>query len=290
MRLVPKSATIVLAISISLASALQAQTLRPLETESAVLLPSGATQISIGTSYSRNGRFPAFTAPDFLRSQDLVTAPEVEIRIGAGGWAEIQVRYEFLYLDEQLRSGKSSDQFGGGDAELFTKVRFLRERENVPALGAIFGVKLPNADRGDRLGTDETDFSLLLLASKEVGPVTAHLNLGLEILGNPGKLNGDLDESGSGQDDPFNYSLALVSRPLFPSAAGPYDIRLLGSIEGKEGSRFDNDGNTVRLGTQVTRSGWTFYAGASAGLSGATEDFGLRGGLTYAFELERLFD
>ena len=57
---------------------------------------------------------------------------------------------------------------------------------------------------------------------------------------------------------------------------------------GQTGSRFDNDASALRVGTQVTHGGFTLYAGASAGLSGAAEDYGVMGGVLYAFEVERL--
>ncbi len=268
-----------------------AQSLRPLETETAVVLPSGATQISLGTSYFRNRRFPHFTKTGVLDSQDLFTAPELEVRIGAGDWVEFQLRYALIYLDEtrtQMGDTINSEEFGGGDAELFTKIRFVREGEQMPAIGAQFGIKLPNANRKKRLGTDETDFELQLLASKDFGPVAAHFNVGIQILGNPGDLDGDGNKADNGQDDPFVFSLAAVTAPILPEQTGAYAIRGLLSIDGKEGSRFDNDGFLVAGGLQVTRSDWTLYSGLSAGLSGATEDFGFRLGLTYAFELERL--
>lgn len=265
-----------------------AQTLRPLETETATVLPSGTMQVIAGTTYMRNRRWPAFTAPGFVDRQDVVTAPEIELRVGAGDWVEVQLRYELLYLDERRSDGTDFDKFGGGDAEIFTKVRFTREGETLPALGARFGVKLPNASRDDRLGTDETDFDIALLGSKTLGPVALHLNAGLQILGNPGELNGDPDESGSGQDDPFTLSIAAVTEPLFADHTGAYAFRGLLAFDLKEGSRFDNDGAAVSGGLQVTRNAWSVYGGASGGLSGAAEDFGLRLGVVYAFELERL--
>jgi len=186
MRIVPGSlVAAVFVLVLGPGARVDGQTLRPLETESATLLPSGSTQISLGTTYLRNRRFPAFTAPDFLNSQDLVTAPEVEVRIGAGNWVEFQLRYELLSLDESRSDGTKSNQFGGGDAEIFTKIRVLREGDRMPAVAAMFRIKLPNANRVDRLGTDETDFGLSILASKAIGPVTAHVNLGIQILGNP---------------------------------------------------------------------------------------------------------
>lgn len=289
MRIVPSSYLAALAVAIlSLAAGpAGAQTLRPLETETAAVLPSGTTQISLGTSYFRNRRYPHFTPKGFLDSQNFFTAPELEVRIGAGDWVELQLRYELRSIDESRSDGTDSDQFGGGDAEIFTKIRFLREGDCVPAIGAMFGIKLPNASRDDRLGTDETDFEIQLMASKDFGPIAAHFNVGLQILGNPGALDGS-DNSGSGQDDPFIFSLAAVTAPLLPQHTGAYAIRGLLSFDGAEGSRFDNDGYRFAGGFQVTRSAWTLYGGMSAGVSGAAEDVGARLGLTYAFELERL--
>jgi hypothetical protein len=275
-------------VSTAAAGPSAAQTLRPLETETAVVLPSGTMQIIAGTTYMRNRRWPAFTEPGFVDRQDVVTAPEIELRIGAGDWAEVQLRYELLYLDERRSDGTDFDKFGGGDAELFTKVRLMREGETLPALGARFGVKLPNASRDDRLGTDETDFDIALLASKTLGPVALHVNVGLQILGNPGALTGDPDQSGSGQDDPFTFSIAAVSQPLLAEHTGAYAVRGLLAFDLKQGSRFDNDFAAVSGGLQITRSAWSVYGGASGGFSGAAEDFGLRLGVIYAFELERL--
>jgi hypothetical protein len=289
MRIVPSSHLAALAVAILLLATgpAGAQTLRPLETETAAVLPSGTTQISLGTSYFRNRRYPHFTPSGFLDSQDFFTAPELEVRVGAGDWVEFQLRYELRAIDENRSDGTDSNQFGGGDAEIFTKIRFLREGDRIPAIGAMFGIKLPNASRDDRLGTDETDFEVQLMASKDFGPVAAHFNVGLQILGNPGPLDGSGD-SGSGQDDPFIFSLAAVTAPLLPEHTGAYSIRGLLAFDGAEGSRFDNDGYRFAGGFQVTRSDWTVYGGVSAGISGAAEDVGARLGVTYAFELERL--
>jgi hypothetical protein len=266
-----------------------AQTLRPLATEQAAVLPSGETQIILGTSYFRNRRSPAFTPRGFLRSQDLVTAPEIEARVGAGGWVEIQLQYDLIYLHEERADSGSYSKYGGGDARLATKVHLLADRCWWPALGVRFGIKLPNANRADRLGTDETDFELAALASKKFGEVaTAHLNLGIQILGNPGPLNGDPSESGSGQDDLFLYALAVVSEPLFANDLGPYELRLASEVRGVAGSRFANDATSVRAGLQLRRAAWTVYTGASAGLQEAAEKYGILGGIIYHFDLKRL--
>lgn len=272
------------------AAPMQAKSLLPLQTEAAAPLPSGTVEVVLGASYFRNLRFPHFTTAGAIDDQELATAPEIALRVGAGGWVEIQAAFEFIGLDERTVDGKHS-KYGPGDARLHTKVRLLRERARLPALSVRFGTKLPNANKADRLGTDETDFGIEALGSKEFGPLSAHVDLGILLLGNPGPFLGAPNRSPGGQDDLFSYSVALVSRPLAPAASGGATLRLLGEVTGLAGSRrdFDNDRAAVRLGLQAARRGLTLYAGGSVGLVTASEDYGFRLGLIYAFELDRLF-
>jgi hypothetical protein len=272
-----------------LAAPADAEWLAPLTTETAETMTSGTAQFGLGASYFRNRRYPPFTPSGFIQSQNLTTVPELGFRIAAGSMVEIQASYEFINLDEQTIDG-SNDVYGGGDARLFTKVYVVSERTWVPALGARFGVKLPNASSKDRLGTDETDFHISVLASKHFGGFATHVNLGIAILGNPGF--GDADSSG--QDDLFTYAVALVTPTL---GVGPslgaeaehgWGGRFLMEVSGQTGSRFDNDSAAIRGGLQVFYGGLTLYAGVSGGLFSAAEKYGFMGGALYAFELERV--
>jgi hypothetical protein len=262
--------------------------LLPLATEQAETLPSGTAEAILGVTYYRNQRFPFFTPPGALRSQDLVAVPDLGFRIGAGGWAEIQASYATLYLDEQFSDGGTHRQFGSGDMRLFTKVRLLREDDLWPALGLRFGTKLPNASREARLGTDDTDFGADVLASKDLGPLTAHANLGLLLLGNSGPTIGSGFRAG-GQDDVFSYAIAAVSPPLGAAGAGATKLRLLGEVAGLTASHFDNDRAAARVGVQLARGPGTIYIGASAGLIAGSEDIGASTGFIYTFEPGRLF-
>jgi hypothetical protein len=261
----------------------RAEWLAPLTLETAQTIPSGEIDLALGVSYFRNRRFPPFTPAGFIQSQNLVAAPELGIRGAVGSMVEIQASYEFINNDEDTLDGHNNT-YGGGDARLFTKIYALRERKWIPAMGFRFGTKLPNASSSERLGTDQLDFFLQWLGSKQLGPVDVHLNLGIALLDNPG-FNGS---DGGGQDDLFTYVVGLVSPTLALNHAATWGIRFLAEAAGQTGSRFDNDANDVRVGTQVTHGGFTLYAGASAGLSGAAEDYGVMGGVLYAFEVERL--
>jgi hypothetical protein len=266
----------------------RAASLLPLDAEEAATLPSGSAEVVLGAQYSRNERFPAFTPAGVILHQNLVRGPQIALRIAAGSWAEVQAQFEMIHLDEETSDGNSRDKYGAGDARLHTKVRILRERGWRPAFGVRFGTKLPNANRNDRLGTDETDFDIAALASKDFGPLAAHVNLGLSLLGNPGPELGATTRSGGGQDDLFTYDVALTSHAL---ATGGWSFRLLGEVVGQTGSRgdFGNDRTAARLGVQTSRGGLTAYLGSSIGLVTASENYGFSGGLIYAFELERLF-
>ncbi len=258
--------------------------LAPLAAETAETLGGGRAEIGLGAAYRNDARFPPFTPRGDIKWQSLTSVPELAFRVAPADVVEIQASYEFLALEENTISGGRRSEYGGGDARLFTKIWAVSERTWIPGTGVRFGVKLPNASKAKRLGTDETDFLIQLLGSKRFAGYAAHLNLGLAILGNPGFAG----TSGEGQDDLFTYDIALVTPFLGTREPGRWGVRGLLEVAGATGSRFDNDFAEIRGGPQVTYGNWTFYAGASGGLEGAAARYGFSGGAFYAFELERL--
>jgi hypothetical protein len=259
-------------------------TLLPLETETAAPLRSGIAQASIGASYYNNLRFPYFTPANQFDYQDVAPMPQFGLRIGAGDWAEFQISYELIYLDEETKQHQTNWQYGSGDVRVGAKFRLLEEYRNWPALSLRISTKLPNANFKDLLGTDEFDFGSWALISKDFGAFSAHANLGLVLLGNPGSTVGNFWDSG-GQDDLFSYSIAVVSRPLGQAHTGSYALRAMGEFVGQTGSRFDNDRQALRFGVQVGRGGGLLYLGPSVGLVTASENIGVSGGFIYTFDL-----
>ena len=278
-----RAARVAIVLLLASAAAARGEWLAPLTLETAVTLPAGQIDVGLGASYFHNGRYPPFTPDGYVQSQQLVIAPELGLRAAVGGMVEIQASYELIYNDEDTVDGHNST-YGGGDARLFAKIYAVRERTWIPAMGFRFGTKLPNASSSDRLGTDELDFFLQWLASKQLGPLTAHLNLGIALLDNPGVGTA----ASSGQDDLFTYDVGAVSPTLGIDAERTWGLRVMGEVAGQTGSRFDNDANALRAGLQVMHDGLTLYGGASAGLSGAAADVGALAGAIYAFEVERL--
>lgn len=275
---------LLVAACLTLAAPARAEWLAPLSAETAETIGGGRAQVGLGASYANDGRYPGFTPPDEIRWQSLTVAPAIGFRIAPADVVEIQASYEFLNNDENTVSGGKQSNYGGGDARLFTKLWAVRERTWIPGIGVRFGVKLPNASKEDRLGTDETDFLMQLLGSKRFGDWATHLNLGFAILGNPGFYGADP----SGQDDLFTYDIAVVTPFLGRASADDWGLRGLLEIDGATGSRFDNDFTEVRGGPQVTVGGWTMYLGVTGGIDGAAPTYGFSGGAFYTFELERL--
>jgi hypothetical protein len=264
--------------------------LAPLTVETAETLPKNQIDLALGTTYMRNRRFPSFTPPGgsmpgaFLHSQDLLAIPEIALRAAVGSMVEIQASYELLNLHESTMDG-INNQYGGGDARLFTKIHAVNERTWIPAVGVRFGTKLPDANSTDRLGTDETDFFIQALASKRIGLFSLHVNLGIALLGIPKFAATD---NTHGQDDLFTYAVGAVSPTL--ALTREWGARALLEATGTTGSRleFGNNENAMRGGFQVVHGGWTLYAGASAGLYSAAEKYGVMGGAIYAFDVDRL--
>lgn len=284
MRMLPRS--VVTAALVALAggmAAVHADSMLPLQTETAAALAHGHAEAVLGVDYFRDRRFPLFTPEGAIESQDLVSLPRIGLNLGLGDWLEVQASFEMLYLDEELSGGDSDSHYGAGDARLFSKLYLLKERELAPAAAIRFGTKLPNASVDDRLGTDETDFLIEALASKDFGIVAGHVNLGLAILGNPGPTAPTAQPFDSdGQDDLFTWSVAGTSRALVVAEA--VSLRLLAEFGGQEGSRFDNDRAAFRGGVQLACGSWRVYTGASAGLITASENVGAMGGVIYDFE------
>jgi len=281
---------IVAAIAVlQFASPVRGEWLAPLLIEDPLTIPSGNMDLRFGASYFLDPTYPMFTAKGVLRSENLVTGPELGLRFGIGNRVEIQASFEMIYLDAKLTDGTTQSNYGNGDARLYTKIRLFNEAGWRPAVGIRFGTKLPNANRSESLGTDEFDFDIMALGSQRLGPVTAYLNVGISLLGVPGPIFGVRPDEGNGQDDLFVYDVGVACDWFGKVEEGAWGCRLLGEVVGQTGSRFNNDRASIRGGVQVRHDALTLYSGVSGGLDSASETVGVNVGLIYTFELERLF-
>ena len=242
------------------------ETFRPLRTEGTQTLEAKAAEVGIAIVYRNNVAFP-FTKDSDQPNRDEWEVPRLYLNAGLSDRVEFQVDYAYLSIDED--SPGAGKETGSGDARAFTKFRFIDEQGWRPDLAARVGMKLPNADDEKRLGTDETDLFFELLAGKRYGRLDAAVNLGLGILGEPGRAE---------QDDVLTYGVAGVFK-----LTGWVD--LAAEVNGMAFSRKDNDASSFLGAVRCHWKVFTFYAGASAGLQPRSEDYGIVAGfhLTHQF-------
>ncbi|MBI3784777.1 MAG: hypothetical protein HY270_15395 [Deltaproteobacteria bacterium] len=275
---------LLLASTVPVRAVTERSSLAPLTVERADTLGSGKAEFAFGFSYADDERFPFFTEPGSLRSQTRLQLPTVGLRIGAGDFVEIQAAYDLIYLDETAANGQTNWQYGGGDSRLHTKIKLKSEDDLWPGLAIRFGTKLPNANRHDRLGTDDTDFDLSAIASKDFGPVTTHVNLGILLLGNSGPFFNPNAFKAGGQDDLFTYRIAAVSAPLGSAGADAAHLQLMAELAGQGGTHYFNDRHSLRVGAQISRGNGAIYLGTSLGLVSASENVGVSAGFIYNFD------
>lgn len=156
-----------------LAGGAEAQT-RPLQTEEATTAPRGTLVLEVGAEGMRD-------EPNFLtgRLRDQWAGPSLRLVSSPSDNVEID-------LEWTVRVGQLSDPDYGsvsdwGDVALRAKVRLVAEGPGRPALGARFGVLLPETSFGNGLGANALRMFAQVLLSKELGRVTVHANAGLAL-------------------------------------------------------------------------------------------------------------
>ncbi len=104
------------------------------------------------------------------------------------------------------------DETGIGDVLLRTKYNILRHApEWWPDLAVVGQVKLPTGDEDELLGTGETNFLGLLVASRTFGPFTPHVNLGYEVT------------TGGSDQDNLRYVVGVDAR-IHPRLTAAVDV------------------------------------------------------------------
>jgi hypothetical protein len=134
-----------------------------------------------------------------------ITALSASLRYGLINNLEVAASLPYLSADN---GATSRNQFG--DILLVAKVRFLKGREANPlSIGGAMQVKVPFGTRNLLVGTTgKADVGFSVLASKEIPPYEAHLNLGYTFIGNP---------PGNNSPDQVSYSLGLGYKDFRPN-------------------------------------------------------------------------
>jgi len=233
-------------------------TFQSFEFQDANTLPGGQIDLMLSLSYFQN------YVPQFSTGNDqgtLYEIPRIGANFGVTDNVEIQVDWAMLRLNSPVHK-----EYGIGDVRVFTKINFLKENGNMPAMGVHFGVKVPSADDRKGLGTNRTDIFVSGLVTKGFGSITAHLNLGWANL--------DVPNAFTGQDDMLSFNAAIVI-PVVEH------LNLVTEIAGQTHSEENNDQARIRVGLQYFWKDLTLDTSIAAGLNKNTEDYQIGAGLTY---------
>jgi hypothetical protein len=141
---------------------------QPLETESARLLPGGVAKIEATTEFqtSSTGRERAFP---------------IAFEYGITSHLELAVEP----VPRVVISPKTGRRAAGpGDLEVTLTWRAIDEAASVPAIAIAGEAKFPTA-HNILIGTGKRDYTGLFIASKRVGRLDTHANLGYTVVGSP---------------------------------------------------------------------------------------------------------
>ncbi|MBI3598161.1 MAG: transporter [Nitrospirae bacterium] len=148
----------------------------------------------------------------FDKASTQITTLSTSLRYGLINNLEIAATLPYLFANNDTGS---RNQFG--DVLLAAKVRFIKGREANPlSIGGSMQVKVPFEGQSS-LTTGEADVGFFALATKEIAPYEAHLNLGYTFIGNP---------PGADLPDRFNYALGLDYKEFRPN------LSLMGELFG----------------------------------------------------------
>lgn len=225
----------------------------PLETEDAIPMDPGKFQLEI------SGERPKSSEGNEL---DL----GANLDFGVINNFDIQIWVPYVFLKPDI--GKKEN--GLSDVEVVGKYLILNGNKTLPTLAVKATVKLPTGESKKGLGSGKTDYGLMLIATKEIGGVTLHINLGYTFVG-----------KGKGEDlnNVLTYSLAS-ELPMTEK------LKLVGEIIGETNSDPKSSSNPLDglVGFIYDVKDWlSLDAAVKWGLSDASPNNTLLAGTTLRF-------
>lgn len=255
---------------------------RPLLTDDIDTTPAGSIEITAGTDFYQNARFPL----SGLKG-DLTRVGDIRVRTGYGPNVEVQIEgvvQEFLAIDAQSAAppiplditGNSTNDFG--DITTSVKIRLKNETRNLPAVGFKFGFQLPNSNQAKGIGTNQINIFSKLIVQKKYG-VEPGRDPKLNVFGNIGLgvMTAPLEDFS--QNDVILYGLAGIYRLTD-------EVNIASEVNGRLSTRgtaplgTESQGQ-FRLGTQIKASGLRFDSAFILGLTRNSPRTGLTFGVTY---------
>ena len=150
---------------------------RPLTIDDADPVDTGRFEVEAGAAYSGDSDCDHWDFPVGLAYGVL---PGLAVGAGFGG--------QFEERNEVLESGakKHHTESGVGDLVISAKWQFLEECPLGARHALVPSVKFPTADEDEELGSGETDYDLMWVASRAFGEKAgAHVNAGYSWIGEP---------------------------------------------------------------------------------------------------------
>lgn len=272
-------ALLTLVTSLTLAHPARAQQ-RPLVTQDPEPVGAGRVLIEGGLDVAHDQQYPV----SGLKG-NLLAVPTIGISVGLSSIAELEIDgglYDRLNISSRnpaaplasLLTVTGDSTHDVADAIVGTKIRFVSETANRPALGIRFATKLPNASNESGLGLDTTDFFATLLGAKTVQSIRVVANLGVGILGDP--------TNGNRQNDDLMYGLSFAR-------AMTQEAELVGELNGRVSTRQGDPfpgtetRGLLKLGGRYTRGTIRVDAAIYFGLTPFDPTIGFTTGFTYVF-------
>lgn len=180
--------------------------------------------------------------------------------------SSIQISVPYVFLNPEVGEKEN----GLSDIEIFGKYLLLKGNKTLPALAVKASVKLPTGESKKDLGSGKTDYGITAIATKEIGRVILHGNLGYTFVGK---------EKGEDLDNVLGYSLATEF-----SMTGK--LRLVGEIVGETNSDPTSSSNPLEglVGfIYDLKESFSLDAAVKWGLSDASPDNTILTGTTFRF-------
>ena len=253
---------------------------RPLVTEDPETVGAGRILIEAGYDYQRDIEYPVSGLKGHL-----TRFPLIGLSLGIGSIGEVQIDgglYNHLSITDRQTAPLSDMLVIDGDSTssvedlvIGTKVKILSEGAKRPSFALRTATKLPMASNEKGLGLDTLDFYSSLLVAKTIRSVRVVGNIGLGILSDPTR--------GDGQNDVLTYgwsfARAITQRSeIVGEMNGRLDTREGEPPPGTE-SR-----SMLRFGGRYTVGSFRADAALLFGVTSYDPTFGFSTGFTYVFD------
>ena len=256
---------------------------RPLRTVDAETVPAGTVRVQVGFDFLQEVDFPLSGL-----SGDLTTVGVVQIRMGVGKIAEVQLEgavHHFLDVKRQVGAFVTPVLTGPnsthdvGDFSIATKIRLISETKKRPAVGFRFGYQMPNSDQSRGIGSNTSNIFAEFILQKHFGKLNLMGNAGVAILQAPATTftQNDVITFGAGFIYAAHRRVNVVGEVAGYQSTRKASASLVGTESRSHG----------RVGLQIQAGGFQWDVAGIAGLTKNSPRSGFTFGISKDF---RLFD